>query len=52
MNEPMESISFHSTVGFTSQVIISSGQEPVLFNSQYVLSAECVKAQCSGLVGI
>lgn len=48
----METISFHPTVGFTSQVITSSGQELVLSNSQYVLSAYCVKAQCSGLVGI
>lgn len=52
MSERMESISLHSTVGFTSQVIISSGQELVLFNNQYVLSADFMKAQCSELVSI
>lgn len=40
----LESISLHYTVGFTSWIIISSGQELVLFNNQYVLSAYCVKA--------
>lgn len=39
----LESISLHYTVGFTSWIIISSGQELVLFNNQYVLRASCVK---------
>lgn len=50
----LESISFHSIVGFTSWVVISSRQELVLFNNQYALRAyfEGLVLRAGGHIGV